>query len=88
MVTQKVWPSLESDVKAAHQLCADKGLRITEQRRVIARAEHVVVLADHSKLGQMDASLVCDLSDVDYLITDKAFESPAFDNAGVEIIVA
>ena len=57
---------------------------------VIAQASRVVVVADHSKFGRQATVKVCDLSDVDALITDRA-PPPAFARrlaeAEVEVIV-
>jgi len=57
---------------------------------VIAQASRVVVAADHSKFGRQATVKVCDLADVDALITDRA-PPPAFAKrlaeAEVEVMV-
>jgi DeoR/GlpR family transcriptional regulator of sugar metabolism len=59
------------------------------KERVIAYAEDVVFLADHSKLGQKSAFFFATLPDVDCLVTDKA-ANPGFlrelREAGIEVL--
>jgi DeoR/GlpR family transcriptional regulator of sugar metabolism len=57
---------------------------------VIARAQNLVVAADHSKVGAIDFATICPLSDVDVIVTDRT--SPELEalcaNADVPLIVA
>jgi DeoR/GlpR family transcriptional regulator of sugar metabolism len=59
------------------------------KERVIANAEDVVFLADHSKLGQKAAFFFADIADLSCLVTDKAAD-PTFieqlQNRGVEVL--
>lgn len=59
------------------------------KERVVANAEDVVFLADHSKLGQKAAFFFADVADLSCLITDKAAD-PAFiqqlQGSGVEVL--
>ena len=59
------------------------------KERVIANAEDVVFLADHSKLGRKSAFFFAEVADMSCLITDKAAD-PAFiqqlQASGVEVL--
>jgi len=46
-------------------------LIVANERAIIQQSQKVVILADHSKIGKRDMCKICDLSDVDILITDK-----------------
>jgi DeoR family transcriptional regulator of aga operon len=57
-------------------------------RALMARAEHVVVVADSSKLAATAFARICDLTDVDELITDTGAdpdEVAAIRAAGVSV---
>ncbi len=57
---------------------------------MIERAERVVVVADSSKISRITLSTVCDLCEVDLLITDSnapAAEVSRIREAGVEVLV-
>lgn len=59
------------------------------KERVIAYAEDVVFLADHSKLGQKSAFFFASLADLDCLVTDKTADAgflADLRNAGVEVM--
>lgn len=78
------------------QAVSKRGLQQTDpllvqtERRLLERADRVVVLADSSKFSA-DASLaVCPLSDIDVIITDSSVSQSHQDmvqNAGVELLV-
>jgi DeoR/GlpR family transcriptional regulator of sugar metabolism len=60
-------------------------------RAVIARANRVMVVADHSKFAAQAPVQVCGFAEVDVLITDQA--PPAaiarqLDDAGVRVTIA
>lgn len=61
------------------------------KERVVACAEDVVFLADHSKLGEKGAFFFADVSSINCLITDKAAD-PEFlhvlEAGGTEVIIA
>jgi DeoR/GlpR family transcriptional regulator of sugar metabolism len=60
------------------------------KERVIASAEDVVFLADHSKLGQKAAFFFAQIADLSCLITDKAADSEFVDllqGRGVEVLL-
>jgi DeoR/GlpR family transcriptional regulator of sugar metabolism len=57
-------------------------------REMIKRADQVIVLADHSKFSKRFFYKVCDLNQVDLLITDKALEGELkqlFDENEIEV---
>lgn len=59
------------------------------KERVIAQAEDVVFLADHSKIGQKSAFFFATLADVDCLVTDKAANPGLLSElreAGIEVL--
>ncbi|MEY3898662.1 MAG: hypothetical protein RLZZ214_4184 [Verrucomicrobiota bacterium] len=59
------------------------------KERVIANAEDVVFLADHSKLGQKAAFFFAQITDLSCLITDKAADPEFVDqleSRGVEVL--
>ena len=59
------------------------------KERVIANAEDVVFLADHSKLGQKASFFFAQIADINCLITDKSAD-PGFveslQGRGVEVL--
>lgn len=65
-------------------------LVVETERRMIANADHVVLLADHSKINQRAMCHVCNLDQIDYLITDVTPETETslkkFSEAGVQVI--
>lgn len=60
-------------------------------RAMAAQARHLTVLADSSKLGRSGLFQVCQLTDIDRLVTDRAPEGAIADalaEADIEVIVA
>ncbi|MEV5575788.1 DeoR/GlpR family DNA-binding transcription regulator [Spirillospora sp. NPDC052269] len=60
-------------------------------RLLADRADHVVVVADGSKIGRRDFARICDTTTIDTLVTDETLTDEAaapFIEAGVEIIRA
>ena len=58
---------------------------------IIAHAERVVVVADHTKIGRLTMALISPISSVHVLITDAAVPESglqALRDAGIEILVA
>lgn len=61
------------------------------EREMLARADRVVVLADHTKLGVKSLCRVCDLDRVHLLVTDAAAQAEvvaAVRAAGVDVRIA
>jgi DeoR family L-fucose operon activator len=64
-------------------------LQAAFKERVIANAENVVLLADHSKLGQKSAFFFSEVADITCLITDRAADEEFIENLraqGIEVL--
>lgn len=64
---------------------------VAAERRLIDRAEQVILLVDSSKFVSSSGAIVCGLDEVDILITDRGISDEAADmvkKAGVSLIVA
>ena len=64
---------------------------VAAERRLIDRAEQVILLVDSSKFRSSSGAIVCDLSEVDTLITDAGVAADAramIGAAGVRLIIA
>lgn len=60
-------------------------------RAMIARAERVVLLTDHTKFGKRRLDLVCPLDDIDVIVTDRPPTGELLDaiqRAGVDLRIA
>jgi DeoR family ulaG and ulaABCDEF operon transcriptional repressor len=64
---------------------------VAAERRLIDRAERVILLADSRKFTASSGAIVCPLSEIDVIVTDQAIDpahARAVQDAGVELIVA
>jgi DeoR family transcriptional regulator, ulaG and ulaABCDEF operon transcriptional repressor len=64
---------------------------VAAERRLIDRAEQVVLLVDSSKFASSSGTIVCALDEVDIVVTDAGIEPEmrlVLERAGVELIVA
>jgi len=64
---------------------------VAAERRLIDRAEQVILLADHTKFKGSSGNVVCGLDEVDIVVTDKGVRAEDVEmlkNADVEVIVA
>ena len=64
---------------------------VAAERRLVDRAEQVILLVDSSKFASSSGAIVCGLDEVDVLITDKGITPAQADmvrSAGVRLIVA
>jgi len=65
-------------------------LIVANEMAIIEQSEKTIVLADHSKFGIKDMCKMCDINDLDMLITDKHVSINEFlkeiRKAGVEVI--
>lgn len=64
---------------------------VAAERRLIDRAEQVILLVDSSKFASSSGAIVCGLDEVDVLITDDAIEpamAQAIEGSGVRLILA
>jgi DeoR/GlpR family transcriptional regulator of sugar metabolism len=75
----------------------DKGLfngnllLVETERAMMRRADEVLVVADHTKIGRQGLAWLCDLREVDTLVVDPAIQTDArktITEAGVRLIVA
>jgi DeoR/GlpR family transcriptional regulator of sugar metabolism len=67
------------------------GLLIDIQRAMIRAAGRVIFCFDHTKLGRRSVAHLCDLSDIDMIVTDAAASPELIDELrgrGVEVVVA
>lgn len=63
---------------------------VAAERRLIDRAEEVILLADSSKFHSSSGAIVCGLQEVDILITDNGIApdmAKAIESAGVRLLV-
>jgi DeoR family ulaG and ulaABCDEF operon transcriptional repressor len=64
---------------------------VAAERRLVDRAEQVILLVDSSKFVVSSGAIVCGLDEVDVVITDAGISDEAsamIARAGVELIVA
>lgn len=64
---------------------------VAAERRFIERAEQVILLVDSSKFASSSGHVVCDLADIDVLVTDEGIEPEhrrMLEGAGIDVIVA
>jgi DeoR family ulaG and ulaABCDEF operon transcriptional repressor len=64
---------------------------VAAERRLINRAEHVILLVDSSKFDLSSGAIVCSLDEVDIVVTDAKISNEfvqVFMRAGVKVIVA
>lgn len=64
---------------------------VAAERRLIDRAEQVIVLADASKFTVSSGTIVCGLDEIDVLVTDAAIPDAAramLEAAGVRLVIA
>lgn len=64
---------------------------VAAERRLIERAEQVILLADSSKFTHSSGNVVCDLAEIDTVVTDSGVPNEHRDmlvDAGVELIIA
>lgn len=64
---------------------------VAAERRLMERADRVIVLADSSKFATSSGNVVCALDEIDVLVSDAALTTEArtaLESAGVEVIIA
>lgn len=64
---------------------------VAAERRLIERADQIIVLVDSSKFLSSSGNVVCDLGDVDIIVTDDGIDTSAralIEKAGIRLIVA
>jgi DeoR family ulaG and ulaABCDEF operon transcriptional repressor len=64
---------------------------VAAERRLIDRAEQVILLVDSSKFGSSSGAIVCGLDEVDVIVTDSGVTggvAKLIDAAKVKLIIA
>lgn len=64
---------------------------VAAERRLIERAENIIVLVDSSKFDISSGNVVCDLKDIDVIVTDSGIKPAAremVDSAGIRLVIA
>ena len=64
---------------------------VAAERRLIDRAEEVILLVDSTKFGSSSGTIVCSLDEIDVLITDDGLDATSrrqIEVAGVKLIIA
>ena len=64
---------------------------VAAERRLIDRAEQVIVLADSSKFSSSSGTIVCGLDEIDVLVTDAGIAPEArrmIEQAGIRLVIA
>ncbi len=73
-----------------HGLMQNDVLLVQAERRLLERADEVIVLVDSSKFKAPSGHMVCDLDDIDILVTDPGIrpeDRAMLERAGIRIIV-
>jgi DeoR/GlpR family transcriptional regulator of sugar metabolism len=85
------WAFLGCDGVTTEAILNSNSLVIETQREMMNRAEKVAILADHSKFGKTAMVRLCELREIDAIITDKRPSKEleaALREAQVQLIVA
>lgn len=64
---------------------------LTVKRKMVQAADRVILLCDHSKIGQSSFSVVCDLAEIDVLISGRELAAPLVEElsaTGCEVALA
>ena len=64
---------------------------VAAERRLIERADELILLVDSSKFQDSSGSVVCDLQDIDVVVTDKGIEPQhvqMLKDSSIEVIIA
>lgn len=64
---------------------------VAAERRLIARADEIIVLVDSSKFLGASGHVVCELSDIDTIVTDPGLSPEAramVETAGITVVIA
>jgi len=74
-----------------HGLMQTDVILVHAERRLLGRAEKAIVLVDSSKFTAPAGHVVCDLEDLDVLVTDagiKDSDAQTIERAGIQLVVA
>jgi DeoR family ulaG and ulaABCDEF operon transcriptional repressor len=64
---------------------------VAAERRLIERAEKLILLVDHSKFQSSSGNVVCGLDEVDVVVSDPGLPPAAramLEQAGVDVVIA
>lgn len=64
---------------------------VAAERRLIERAEEIIVLVDSSKFHGSSGHVVCDLAEIDTIVTDAGISTAQrkmIESAGIRLIIA
>ena len=64
---------------------------VTAERRLIERADEIIVLVDSSKFDEPSGHVVCHLDEIDTVVTDagiSAQHTKMLEKAGVRVVIA
>lgn len=64
---------------------------VAAERRFIERAEQLILLVDSSKFEGSSGHVVCDLAEIDVLVTDRGISAPhrkMLERAGIKLLIA
>jgi len=64
---------------------------VAAERRLIDRAEHIVLLVDSSKFRSSSGAIVCALDEIDVVVTDRGIDessAEAVRKAGARLVIA
>jgi DeoR family fructose operon transcriptional repressor len=78
-------------VSVRHGLSTPDSEEAATKRALVESAQHVVVLADATKVGQERAVRFASLDEIDVLVTDDSIsrsDVSAFEAAGVDVVEA
>lgn len=80
-----------ADGVSVHGVSTHDHIEAATNRALVRAATRCIVAVDHTKLGKTTFSLICDLEDVDILLTtglpDRQLAA-GFDGSGVEVVMA
>lgn len=74
-----------------HGLMQADVVLVASERRLIERAEEVIVLVDSSKLHSSSGAVVCSLDEIDIVVTDSGIRETdvaMLESAGIRVMVA
>jgi DeoR family ulaG and ulaABCDEF operon transcriptional repressor len=64
---------------------------VTAERRLIERADQIIVLVDSSKFTGPSGHVVCRLDEIDTVVTDSGISAQhkkMLENAGIRVVIA
>ena len=85
------WAFISAGGVSPHGVSNNNEFAVDSEKVMIENSEHIVILADHSKIGRQAMCQVCPLEKVSFLITDRHHDSEAklreLEERGLKIIL-